>query len=187
MIRKALSKIIYVLYILIIFGSCAKDVDFEQARDYVFTPVIESSLVFFDEPAPSFLDSGVEIEIIQDFVFIEFFDDDFILDNLVKAEFDFETINSINRRFELRVDMLDVANQLQHTFTVIQEASQTGEDVLSSHIETFEDDSLQALKNTSFILFTYRLLPGPTINEDTPGSIQLKSKAVFYFEIEDAL
>jgi hypothetical protein len=169
------------------FTSCTQDVSFEQARDYVLTPVVESSLVFFDEPASSFLDSGIEIEIIQDFVEIDFFGDDFIVDNLVKAEFNFNTLNSISRRFELRIDMFDEANQLQHTFTVIQEASENGEDVPSSYIEIFEDDSLQALKNTTVILFTYRLLPGPEIDEDTPGKIQLESKAVFYFEIADTL
>ncbi len=165
--------------------SCTKDIDFDQAREYQFNPVVESSLVFFNESANAFIDQGAEVEIVQDFIFIDFFNDDFIVDNVEKISFNFETQNSINRRFELQVDLYDEALGLQDSFVVIQEASSDGQNEIASHVEVFEDERLVALKNTHIILFTLRLLPGPNIDETTSGRIELKSKAVFYFEIKD--
>lgn len=187
MIFKTLKERCVFFVLMMIIPSCTEPVDFDQVKDYQFTPVIESSLVFFDEPAPSFLDEGDEIEVIQDFILIDFFNGDFIVDNLIRAQFNFESKNSISRQFELRIDMFDAASQLQHTFTVIQEASPDGSEVSSSYVEVFEGESLQALKNTSIILFTLKMLPGAPIDEDTLGRIELKSKAVLYFNIEDTL
>lgn len=165
--------------------ACTEDIDFDQARDFEINPVIESSLVFFNENANEFLINGNEISAFQDFVIVDIFNDQFIIDNLVKTEFKFETVNSINRDFELQVDFLDNNSQLQHTFTFLQEASTNNNDVFSSYTETFEDDTLEALKRTSVLIFTLRILPGQTINENSLGRIELKSLAAFYFNIRD--
>ncbi|MEC3906901.1 hypothetical protein VOI54_07710 [Tamlana sp. 2201CG12-4] len=177
---KTFKRLYFQILLVFIATSCTKPVDFEQAKDFEITPVIESSLIFFDEPANQFLDNGSEIRVVQDFVLVSFFDDEFIVDNLIKAEFLFEVENSIHRNFELQIDLFDDSNQLQHTFTVSAQASSEGD-----FIETFEGTKLQALKSTTAIVFTLRMLPGVPINQDTLGNIQLQSSAVFYFKIGD--
>lgn len=185
MVKETIKRICLVIFSFILTYSCVEDIDFEQTKDFEITPVLESSLIFFDEPATTFLDSGNQISEVQDFVIVNFFNDKFIVDNLVKAEFKFEIINTINRAFELQVDLFD-ANELQHSFTIFQEASLNNNENFTSYVETFEDTTLQALKRTTVIVFTLKLLPGEPINQNTLGRIQLKSLAAFYFKIEDA-
>lgn len=184
MVKEIIKRICFVIYCSVFVFSCVEEIDFEQAKDFEATPVLESSLIFFDEPANRFLDNGNEITVIQDSVLVNFLNGKFIIDNLVKAEFQFEIINTINRAFELQVDLLD-DNQLQHTFTIFQEASANNNENFTMYIETFEDKTLQALKRTTKLVFTLKLLQGEAINQNTIGRIQLKSLAVFYFNIRD--
>ncbi len=165
--------------------SCVKEVDFDQADDIEISPVMESSLIFFEGQANNFLLNGTEIISIKDSLSINFFNSEFIVDNLIKADFEFEAINSINKEFQIHVDLIDDAEQLLYTFMVPALPSTDGSDFISTPKEEFEGDKLEALKKTSKIVFTLSLLPGEIINETTLGRIQLKSKAVFYFNIGD--
>ncbi|WP_338356677.1 hypothetical protein [Yeosuana marina] len=164
--------------------SCTKDVDFNQFNDLQLTPVFESSLVYIDEPANKFLVNGNETSYLQDSVNIDFFNDSFVVDHLVKAEFLLETTNSINRRFMVEVDMFDDSNQLQHRFSFSSSESPDHSPLVTEHLEVFENDALDALKNTTKLVFTLYILPGEPINETTLGRITLKSKGSFYLKIE---
>tara|TARA_R110001583_G_scaffold169740_1_gene322565 strand:- start:699 stop:1247 length:549 start_codon:yes stop_codon:yes gene_type:complete len=181
--KQILKYKILLLAISLMFFACTKDVDFNQINDLELNPVIESSLIFFDEPANRFLENQNEVLITQDFIIVDIFNDEFIVDNLVKVDLVFETENSINRRFDLQIDFFDNSGQLQHSFSITQEPLSN-----NNYTAVFEDDTLDALKNTTEIVFTLRLSPGnPPINETTPGTIKLKSKAVFYFNIIDPI
>ncbi|WP_445955858.1 hypothetical protein [Yeosuana sp.] len=167
--------------------SCTKAVDFNQVNDFKITPVFESSLVYLNEPASRFLVKGNEINIVKDSVNIDFFNNQFNADHLVKAEFLFETTNSINRAFQVQVDMFDINNQLQHAFTFTTDASPSNSDVKNEHIEVFEGNALTALLNSSKFVFTLYILPGVPIDNTTVGSIILRSKAAFYLSITNKL
>jgi hypothetical protein len=143
-----------------------------------------SSLIFLNEPANQFLENGVEIVFIQDSVEITFFDNKFIQDNLIKADFVFETNNSINRGFQVQVDFLNGFDQLVHEFEFSTTASSDNTNVIENYIEVFEDSELWALKTTRKMIFTLSVLPGISINKNTLGKIQLKSKGIFYLNIE---
>ncbi|WP_445734441.1 hypothetical protein [Mariniflexile sp.] len=185
---KQLFKYTFITIIINSFClSCTEPVGFDQINDFEISPAIVSSLVFLDEPAPRFLDNGNELTTIQDFVQVQFFNNGFIVENLVKAEFVFETTNSINRGFQIRVDFLDDSNQTQHTFTFSIPPSANTTNVASNHTELFEGDSLEALKSTTTIVFTLNMLPGLPINNDSKGRIILKSKSIFYFNIAKSI
>ena len=172
-----------ILLLNLMLASCTKAIDFSQVEDLEITPILESSLIFFNEPVNRFLNNGNEITLIQDFVLVEVFNEEIIVDQLIKVEFVFETKNSINRAFELQVDFFDESEQLQHTFTLQQEASINNIEIESSFIEVFENATLDALKRSSVILFTLRMLPGEQIDQNSSGRIDFKSKSVFYFNI----
>ncbi|TWO31655.1 hypothetical protein E1J38_012905 [Seonamhaeicola sediminis] len=167
--------------------ACTKDIDFNQIDDFEVTPVIESSLIFLDEPANQFLEDGVEISSVQDSVLVEIFKDAFIKEHLVKAEFVFETTNSINRGIELRIDFLTDSNIQLHSFSFAVEASSTNTPTIFNYTEVFENNTLESLFETGKLLFTLNLKPGPVINENTPGSIKLKSKGIFFLNIDNTL
>lgn len=183
MIKQIFKHAFIALALSLNFNSCTKDIDFDQADDLEISPVLESSLIFFDEPANKFLNGSEEITNIEDFVTVEFFNGEFIVENLTRADFVLETTNSINRNFEVQVDFFDELEQLQHTFTFSGIASPSNSDIISEHIEVFENDKLTALKQTVKLVFTLRMLQGNAINQNTPGRISLKSKAIFYFNI----
>lgn len=177
-------------YVLLIHGllivnvGCTKDIDVGQVNDLVLAPVMESSLIYMDEPATRFLVEGTEVSAIQDSVNMDVFQYSFTNDYLIKAIFFFETRNAINRAFEVRVDFLDDFEQLQHTFSFSSEASPTNSPIITEHEEVFENASLESLKNTTKLVFTLMIQPGEPINENTLGSISLKSKGTFYLNIE---
>ncbi|MCL5129084.1 hypothetical protein [Algibacter sp. L4_22] len=183
MIKNIKSKISLLLVMGLIVMSCTEAIDLDQVNDLVLTPAVEASLVYFDEPASRFIDSGANASTIQDFISVEFFNDQFIADNLEKAEFVFETKNTINRIFELQVDFLDDTGTVRHTIIVNEDAAPDNTDSTTTYIEVFEGSSLTALKQTVTINFSLRLLPGETIDENTPGRIQYISYASFYFNI----
>ncbi len=184
MFNKIFKYYIKAFLCVLVCVSCTKDVDFNQINDLQITPVFESSLVFIDEPANRFLVNGNEISYLQDSVNIDFFNDSFVVDNLVKAEFLFETTNSINRSFIVEVEMYDDGNQLQHSFSFSSSESPDHSPLVTEHLEVFENDTLEALKNTTKLVFTLKILPGESINETTLGRIKLKSKGAFYLKIE---
>lgn len=173
------------MLISIMVFSCTKEVDFKQADDLILKPVAALDLIFFDAPATSFYVDGTELSTVRDSVIIDLFNRNFVVDNLVKAEFVFETTNSINRAFSVQVDFFDRSDQLKHTFTVSGPASPTNIDLVNTHTEVFEADLLDALKASNKIVLTIQALPGGSpLNDDTPGNIQLKSKGLFYLNIE---
>jgi hypothetical protein len=181
MVKDSFSWLLIILAINFAFIGCTKDLDFNQANDFEVSPALESSLIFFDAPASDFFIDGNEVTTVQDFVDIDIFNSTFINDHLIKAEFVLEAINSVNRAYSLRIDFLNGLDQLQHTFSVMAPASPASNDVLILHTEVFEGASLGALKNTSKLVFTLTMLPGPPINDNTLGRIHLESKGVLYF------
>lgn len=164
-----------------------RDVDFDQTEDIVLTPVIASSAVFSEVEASRFSENGIELETVTDSVAnIEIFSDEFVNDNLVKAELVFEAINSINRTFSLQIDFLNEADELQHTFSFDALPSNSGNDIVTEFTEVFENESIEALKASQKMVITLRLYPstdGSLLDENSIGKIKLKSKGVFYFNI----
>lgn len=176
---------IVVILLSFMAASCAKEVDFNQIDDLSLTPVFTSGIIFFKSPASNFYVNGVELVTVKDSVIFDLFNRDFVLDNLVKAELVFETTNSINKSFNLQVDFLDRANHHKHSFAVISPASTTSQDIITTHTEVFENGLLDALKTTNKVVLTIQALTGGLpLNNNTPGSIQLKSKGIFYLKIE---
>ncbi|GAL71643.1 hypothetical protein [Jejuia pallidilutea] len=122
MINKKIKTTGLFLFLLIGF-SCTKPVDINQIRDLVLQPVVESSLIFYKASAKDFFIGGIEQNTAEDFIEIDFFNNSFVQDNLIKAAFVFNVENSINRGYQLRVSFLDASGQLLERFTVNTNAS----------------------------------------------------------------
>ena len=187
MLKRKRIKLSILWMVTLLFSSCVKDVDFDQVENVVLTPVIASSVLYTDVEASRFSENGTELETVSDTIAnIEIFTDDFVLDNLVKAELTFEAVNTINRTFGLQVDFLNDLDNVQHTFSFDADASPAGDEVTTEYIEVFEDISLEALKTTRKMIVTLRLYPstdGSSLDENSTGTISLKSKGTFYLNV----
>lgn len=187
MVKKFLKYLAAAILSFVFTTSCTKEVDFNQINDLVLEPVVASDLIFFNAPATKFYVNGIELSTVKDSVIIDLFNRDFVVENLVKAEFVFEATNSINRAFNVQVDFKDDSNVLRHSFSVSSTASPTNSDIVITHTEVFENATLDALKASNKIVLTVQALSGGIpLNDNTPGRIQLKSKGIFYLKIEDS-
>ncbi|AXT19200.1 hypothetical protein D7030_13745 [Flavobacteriaceae bacterium AU392] len=187
--RKSICYYIIVFITFCIFNtSCIEDIDFDQVDDLSLTPVLVSSLAFFDTPADVFiLDPGQSNVTRDTLTNIGIFNDPFVVDELIRAEFLFEITNSINREFQTQVDFLNDDLELQHTFIIDVAASPNNEELITEHIEVFENDTLDALKASTQVFFTLTLIPNPNlpdVDENTLGRLRLRSIGTFFFNIE---
>ena len=187
MLKKNVTYIFLCLCIVYCFNGCIKDVDFGQAENLSISPVLEVSVIHFEEPANRFIDeNGVELITVIDSVNIEIFSDQFVVDNLVKADFLFEATNTINRAYEAEIDFYDDLYQLQHSFNFEVGASTNNQVIVLEYVEVFEEQELEALKTTTNLVLTLTLQPssdGSILTDNSPGNLKLRSKASFYFEI----
>lgn len=187
MLKKITLNTILLLCIILSYNACIKDVDFDQAENLSISPALEVSIFHFEEPANTFLDDdGVEIITVKDSVNIGIFSDQFVVDNLIKADFLFETTNTINRAYQAEIEFYNDLFELQHIINFGVSESPNNQDVVVEYVEVFEGMELEALKATTNLVLTLNLLPstdGSTLNENTPGDLLLRSKASFYFNI----
>ncbi|MBC8755788.1 hypothetical protein H2O64_14015 [Kordia sp. YSTF-M3] len=181
-----LKRIIPVLLLLIV-TSCVKDVDFDQVDDISISPVLESSLIFFDFPASEFEEpTGTAIVTVGDDLELDVFNDEFLRDNLIKAEFFFEITNSIDRSFRADIIMYDENDQITYAFAI--DVTPNGNtEVITTHTELFEDALLEQLKNTIRLELVLNMFPsasGIPLNQNSPGNIKMRSKATLFFLID---
>lgn len=168
-----------------LFFSCTKELDFDQTKDLTLEPVLTSNFVFFNAPATKFSINNTEINTVKDSVIIDFFRSDIVVNRVVKLEFVTEVTNSIDRSFNVQVDFFDANDLIRHSFAVTALGSSANLDVITTHTEVFENQSLDNLKATHKIVITTQALSGGVpLNDSTPGRIHLKSKGILYFEID---
>ncbi|WP_452226300.1 hypothetical protein [Lacinutrix cladophorae] len=188
MLKIRVKTLCFFCVVGVFLSNCVSDVDFTQAEDFAISPTLDTSIIYFEEPASSFIDeNGVEQTIVRDSVTIEVFNDPFTVDNLIKATFLFEVTNSINRAYQAQIAFLDDVDVVQQSFTISVDTSPTNQEILVEHLEVFENESLQALKQTTKLLITLTLLPsadGSVLDENTLGMLKFKSKATFYLLID---
>lgn len=184
---QAFCHIMLVIALLCSFlASCISDVDFEQAEDLAISPVIESSLLFTEIPGSRFVNSvGSEILSVSDTLTVEIFEDDFVQDNLTRAELFFSITNQIPRAFNATVAFLDVDNLVVHEFDIPVDAA-APDTVETTHTEVFDEVLIDAIKSTKKIAIFLSMLPGSgstplTVNSDE--TIEIQSKATFFLDV----
>lgn len=177
-----MNKYIGLLVLTFFSLSCSSDLDFDQAYDIKLEPVIEANLATFDVQAHQFVSNGVERN-IADVKDLDVFNDDFFKENLTRADFYFEINNTINRRFRLNVYLLNDDDTILYTIPFnVPAYSGTVNTIIERDI--FEKVKVNVLKNTTKIAFVAALLPGPPLNENSLGSLKLRSSATIYLTVE---
>ena len=179
----AFNRVIGILILLLFSFSCASDLDYDQVNTLKLEPVFVSNLAYFDIPAKDFVTNGVEQIVIYDAPVLDVFNDDFFRQRLKKVELSFEMENTISRAYSVDLVFLDKNYQRVHAinFTV---PAYTGSENKMTKTETFENSQLDLLKRTTRIAFTLTMSPGAPLNEDSAGSLKLRSGATAYLVLE---
>ncbi|WP_243416295.1 hypothetical protein [Flavobacterium sp. HTF] len=167
----------------LLFISCSSDLDFDQVNDLKLKPVVVANLAHFNVPASQLRDDG-GTHIAFDAREFDVFKDKFFTEDLLKAEFDFEIENTIDRAFDLQLLLLNANDETLETISFPVPAYTGSPNVIKYPTEVFENQRLELLKQTVKIGFVLIVATGPPLNEDSTGNIKLKSSATAYLEIE---
>ncbi|WP_343697265.1 hypothetical protein [Flavobacterium sp.] len=181
--RNLLYRISILLFSAVLFLSCASDLDFDQIDDLKLKPVFVANLAYFDINADQIEDNGQGQEIPPDVEEFDVFKNKFFTDNLVKAELNFETNNTVNRAFEIELILIDANNQPLDTIKLEVSKYAGGSNIIQYTTEVFEGERLNLLKRTMKIGFVIKTVTGSG-TEAISGNLKLKSGATVYMEIE---
>lgn len=176
-------RILIVLIVALISLSCSSDLDFNQANDLKLEPVFISNLAYFDIPANEFVTNGVERNIIVDSPTVDVFNDTFFTNHLTRADLSFEINNTIDRAYTLEIVLRDKNNQPLYSINFNIPAYNGTENLVTKN-EIFENAKLDLLKSTTRMTFFIRMLSGAPLNENSLGSIKLRSGVTAYLIVQ---
>lgn len=166
---------------MLFFTACVKDTDFDQTDDILVTPVVELDFLFFNLNSESFSDIGVNNLIVTDTTNFDFLNDEFAVDNLIRAEFFFKNTNSFPVNFISEYKFLDDFNELQYEIIFPVGAGSVNSPLITEHLENIEGEALIALTNAGKVVVNIiALAPGDNLE----GTLKLQSKTTYYLKIE---
>lgn len=178
-----MNRMLGILFLALFSFSCSSDLDFDQVNDLKIRPVIVANLASFDVPANQFVQGGIEQSVAGDLLNFDIFNESFLDKSLNKVDFYFEINNTINRGYNVQLFLLDNNNTILYTIP-FDIPAYSGTQNLVTKTEIFENSKLNLLKKTVKIAFIVSMSPGPILNENSAGSLKLRSSATFYFNAE---
>lgn len=178
-----MNKFFKIFFLCIFCLSCSSDLNFDQVNELNLEPVVIANLASFDVQANQFVIGGIEQTVTGDLMDFDVFRKKNFSKNLTRADFFFEINNTINRSFRVDLYLLDANNNTLYTISLDVPVDSTGKTPVTK-TEVFENAKLNLLKSTSKIAFVVSLLPGPTLSENSLGSLKMRSSATLYFVIE---
>lgn len=181
--RVHFHRILIVLIVAVISFSCSSDLDFKQANDLKLEPVFISNLAYFDIPANRFVTTGVEQSVIVDSPTVDVFNDAFFSNHLTRADLSFEINNTIDRAYTLELVLRDKNNQPLYSINFNIPAYNGTENLVTKN-EIFDNAKLDLLKSTTRMTFVIRMLSGAPLNENSLGSIKLRSGVTAYLIVQ---
>lgn len=106
--------IVKMLLCFVLILGCSEDVDFDQIEDYTLKPSYALSLTYFTISPNNFvpIPGAPPITEISEKSDVKIFETNFIRQNLVQLDFDFEIINRFNRDFTVEISLLDENDNL---------------------------------------------------------------------------
>lgn len=175
-----MNRFLAIFILSILSLSCSSDLDFNQVNDLKLEPVIIANLASFDIPANEFVTNGIEQTVSGDLLNFDIFQDTYFNDSLTRTDFFFEINNTINRAYRINLIFLDANNSPLYSIPFDVPANTVG----ITKKEIFENTKLDILKSTTKITFVITMLPGSGLDENSLGSLKLRSSATIYLVVE---
>ncbi len=167
--------------IMLFFSACIKDTDFDQTDNILVTPIVELDFLFYNLNSESFSDIGVNNLIITDTTNFDFLNEEFVVDNLIRAEFFFKYTNSLPVDFITEYKFLDENNESHYEVIIPVGSGTVVTPLITEHIENIEGDDIIALTNAEKIVVNI-IASIPVDNLE--GNLKLQSKTTYYLIIE---
>jgi hypothetical protein len=174
-------SIILLCIIVSLFIACVKDTDFSQTEDIAITPKLEFDFIFFNLNSENFSDLGVNNLVVTDTTFFNVLNDDFTIDNLIKADIYFKNTNSFPVQLITQYQFLDENNELQYEILIPVNSGSINNPVITEHIEIIEEDNIINLTLAEKVVVNV-ITPSPLDN--VVGMLNLQSKTTYYLRIE---
>ena len=169
-----------------LFNSCVKDVDFDQAENILPTPVFESSLIYSNLEASNFINQTTQQEVIvlTDTTRLEYINSDFFVDQLSKTELTFQFTNSLDRIFNVDFVFVNDDDEQRYLAQIQVAPGQTNNPIVVEANFLIEEPDLSIFEEATKLIYRITLPPNTNpINSSDLGLLKLESKATFYFEL----
>lgn len=181
-----MNKIIGMLSVSLLLFSCSSDLDFNQVDELNAKPVFTTNLAYLNLKASQFVINGVEESPSPYIANVDFLKKPAVANDLIKAELFFKVKNTINRGYNYTITLLDVNSIPTYpSITMNIPAAYNGTTVIVPKTVVFDSSTIDALKNTTYIVFSIELIPGlPPLTASSTGNIILSSSLTAYFDIK---
>lgn len=170
------------LSVLLVLASCVRDVDINQAEEIVIPPTAALDLVYFTLDSSHFMpraSSGTSRA--RDEVRLEFLDDDYVRNGLVRADYNFIYTNTFSQPFKNRITFLSENNVVRYVIEFDIPAGSVSEPAVVNYTEIINIDEIRAIRESIKMIIDIEMLANSQQNE---GKLQLKSKAFYQFEFK---
>lgn len=168
------------LTLLLIASSCVKDVDLDQYEEILLTPEAAIDLIFFTITTNNFSSSPGGDETAWDETRLDFLDDDYIQDNLVRADFNFKLRNTFESPLTVTVRFLSPSNSVQHTIIIPVQPGNSSDPATVDYIESIFQNEIGRIKRSIKISVEITKHDPAAVE----GDLQMESKGFYYFEFE---
>jgi hypothetical protein len=174
---------ISIICCFLVFNSCYEELDFDQINEYIYKPVITSSLTFFSVvPGQFFNAAGVQETSITSESDFRVFEDSFVKNDIVKIDFNTLIKNEFDRGFTINVSFLDDNNTLLYQFTSIVIPAGDLENTFTEEVFVSTNP---AIVNTTKVRIRAELEDtGTNMNPNDTNEFELKSSVILYIESE---
>lgn len=170
----------FLLPAIFLFTSCVKDVDLEQAGEIAIPPTAAVDLVYFTLDRDKFLPrNSTGPKKTADEVRLEFLDDEYIQNDLVRADLNFRYTNTFANPVKSELVFLSENNREQYRIVFTIPGGNTAIPGVVNYTEIIEGAHLESFKEAIKLRIELEMFSGSVSEE---GKLQLKSKAFLKFE-----
>lgn len=168
------------LPVVIFCSSCVRDVDLDQASEIVIPPTAALDLVYFTLGAEHFYPANTTgPRMADDLVRLEFLDDDYIQDGLVRADLNFRFTNTFTSPILCDIVFLSENNSERYRINFLIPGGSSEQPGIIDFTEIIEGANLNSFKQAIKMRLELEMLSGA---DPEGGQLQLKSKAFLKLE-----
>ena len=166
--------------VLILGTSCVKDIDLDQASEIVVSPTAAIDLVYFTIALEDFSPTGTTgPKMAGDVVRLEFLDDDYIQNDLSRADLNFVYYNSFTNPVRSDLIFLSEGEREQYRISFTIPGGSPAAPGVINYTEIIQGEDLEDFKNSIKLRVELEMFSGPV---QEGGELQLKSKAFLKFD-----
>lgn len=152
--------------------------DLNQYEEIVIPPEAALDLVYFTLKSDDFTGSSTNRLRAVDVTRLDFLDDEYIQNNLVRADFNYKFTNSFEREFVAVIRLLSEGNSVQHEILIPIPAGTGASPKIVDIIDVIKEDQIQKVRRS--IKISVEITTHNSAFVD--GELSLESKGFYYFQ-----